>query len=201
MKGGSVDGNGYPFLCLIGCECLLGGRFEFPKLKVVINLAPSGIKKSGSHFDLAMAVSLKYRQKLSGPILDRIEVHKYVQPVDFLNLSAQEKGRSSAELRERVQRARRIQQDRFVGVANVNSNAQMSEAMIKQFCQLDSESTKLLRLAFEKFHYSARTYNKFLKTARTFADLEESDVIRKKDVSAALMSRDLDKDRRGMLVV
>ena len=144
---------------------------------------------------------LKYRQKLSGPILDRIEVHKYVQPVDFLNLSAQDKGRSSAELRERVQRARRIQQDRFAGVANVNSNAQMNEAMIKEFCQLDTESTKLLSLAFEKFHYSARTYNKFLKTARTFADLEESDVIRKKDVSAALMSRDLDKDRRGMLVV
>jgi len=144
---------------------------------------------------------LKYRQKLSGPILDRIEVHKYVQPVDFFNLSAQEKGRSSAELRERVQRARRIQQKRFVGVTNVNSNAQMSEAMIKEFCQLDSDSTKLLSLAFEKFHYSARTYNKFLKIARTFADLEESEVIRKKDVSAALMSRDLDKERSGMLVV
>lgn len=144
---------------------------------------------------------LKYRQKLSGPILDRIEIHKYVQPVNFLNLSAQEKGRSSNELRERVQKARRIQQERFVGVPNVNSNAQMSEAMIKEFCQLDSESTKLLSLAFEKFHYSARTYNKFLKTARTFADLEESDGIRKKDISAALMSRDLDKDRSGMLVV
>ena len=144
---------------------------------------------------------LKYRQKISGPILDRIEVHKYVQPVDFLNLSAQEKGRSSSELRERVQGARRIQQERFVGVSNVNSNAQMNEALIKEFCQLDAESINLLSLAFEKFQYSARTYNKFLKIARTFADLEEAEVIRKKDVAAALMSRDLDKDRSGMLVV
>ncbi|EHQ91849.1 YifB family Mg chelatase-like AAA ATPase [Desulfosporosinus youngiae] len=144
---------------------------------------------------------LKYRQKISGPILDRIEVHKYVQPVNFLNLSAQVKGRSSNELKEQVQKARRIQQERFSGIPSVNSNAQMTEAMIKEFCRLDLESTQLLSLAFDKFQYSARTYNKFLKTARTFADLEESDVIRKKDVSAALMSRDLDKDRSGMLVV
>lgn len=144
---------------------------------------------------------LKYRQKLSGPILDRIEVHKYVQPVDFLNLSGQEKGRSSAELRERVQRARGIQQERYAGVQNVNSNAQMNEAMIKEFCRLDSESTRLLSLAFEKFHYSARTYTKFLKIARTFADLEEAKDIRRQDISAALMSRDLDKDRSGMLVI
>lgn len=144
---------------------------------------------------------LKYRQKLSGPILYRIEVQKYVQPVDFVYLSSQEKGRSSAELRERVQRARLIQQERFAGTLNINSNAQMNEALIKEFCQLDAEGMKLLSLAFEKFHYSARTYNKFLKIARTFADLEESEMIRKKDVSAALMSRDLDKDRIGMFVV
>lgn len=144
---------------------------------------------------------LKYRQKISGPILDRIEVHKYVQPVDFLNLSSLQTGRSSAELRERVQRARTIQQARFAGIPIVNSNAQMNEAMIKEYCRLDSESTKLLHLAFEKFHYSARVYNKFLKIARTFADFEESPFIRKKDVSAALMGRDLDKDRSGMLVI
>lgn len=144
---------------------------------------------------------VKYRQKLSGPILDRIEVHKYVQPVDFLNLSTECKGRTSKELRERVQHARRIQQHRFEGISQVNSNAQMSEAMIKEFCQLDSDCIKLLSRAFERFNYSARTYNKFLKIARTFADLEESVAIRKQDISAALIARDLDKDRSGMLVV
>lgn len=144
---------------------------------------------------------LKYRQRLSGPILDRIEVHKYVQPVDFLNMSNQVQGQSSEDLRDRVQRARQIQQMRFDGIPNVNSNAQMNEAMIKEFCQLDSEGTRLLSLSFEKFKFSARTYTKFLKIARTFADLQESENIRKQDISSALMARDLEKDRSGMLVV
>lgn len=144
---------------------------------------------------------LKYRQKLSGPILDRIEVHKYVQPVDFLNLSTNSQGRTSRELREKVQKARLIQQNRFAKVKQVNSNAQMTESMIKEFCQLDSESIALLSRAFERFNYSARTYNKFLKIARTFADLEESEQIHKQHITAALMARDLDKDRSGMLVI
>lgn len=143
----------------------------------------------------------KYRQKLSGPILDRIEVHKYVQPVNFLNLSGQALGKSSQELRERVQQARLIQQLRFAGIPNVNSNAQMTEGMIKEFCELESDSLKLLSLAHERFQYSARTYNKFLKIARTFADLEGAAKLRKVDISAALMARDLDKDQRGMLVI
>lgn len=144
---------------------------------------------------------LKYRQKLSGPILDRIEVHKYVQPVSFLSPTEQDNGPRSKDLRERVQKARVIQEKRFEGVPYINSNAQMNEAMIKEFCGLDSESIRLLSLAFEKFQYSARTYNKFLKIARTFADLEASEHIRKQDISAALMARDMDKDRSGMLVV
>ena len=144
---------------------------------------------------------VKYRQKISGPILDRIEVHKYVQPVGFLNLSEQDNGPRSADLRARVQKARDIQQSRFAGVPYINSNAQMNEAMIKAYCRLESDSIRLLSLAFEKFQYSARTYNKFLKIARTFADLDASEHIRKPDISAALMARDMDKDRSGMLVV
>jgi magnesium chelatase family protein len=144
---------------------------------------------------------VKYRQKLSGPILDRIEVHKYVQPVGFLNLSEQDNGPRSVDLQERVQRARGIQQIRFEGVPYINSNAQMNETMIKAFCRLEADSIRLLSLAFEKFQYSARTYNKFLKIARTFADLEASEHIRRQDISAALMARDMDKDRSGMLVV
>ncbi|MGI1658542.1 MAG: YifB family Mg chelatase-like AAA ATPase [Desulfitobacterium sp.] len=143
----------------------------------------------------------KYRQKLSGPILDRIEVHKYVQPVDFFNLSSHESGKSSQELRQRIQLARKIQQRRFFAIPNINSNAQMNEAMIKEFCQLEPDSLKLLGLAHDKFHFSARTYNKFLKIARTFADLDESPTIRKVDIAAALMARDIDKDRQGMLII
>ena len=144
---------------------------------------------------------LKYRQKISGPILDRIDLQKYVHSVNYLELASQAKGKSSAELRERVQLARKIQQKRFAGIPAVNCNAQMTEALVKEFCQLDEGGNKLLQLAYEKFRYSARTFHKFLKLARTFADLDGSPEIRKQDVSGALLSRDLDKDQSRLLVV
>lgn len=143
---------------------------------------------------------VKYRQKLSGPILDRIDVQKYVQPVPFLSLASARKGPSSLELRERVQYARDIQTKRFVRSTGVSANAQMTEAMIKEFCQLEPDALRLLQLSFERFQYSARTHNKFLKIARTFADLEGSPQIRKKDMAAALMARDMDKEHTGMMV-
>ena len=77
---------------------------------------------------------LKYRQKLSGPILDRIDLQKYVQSVDFLDLSGQSSVKSSAELRERVESARQIQHKRYANTAGVNCNAQMTEALVKEFC-------------------------------------------------------------------
>lgn len=144
---------------------------------------------------------LKYRQKISGPILDRIDLQKYVHSVNYLKLSSQAKGQSSAELRERVQYARKIQQKRFANVQAVNCNAQMTESMVKEFCQLDDDGNKLLQLAYNKFRYSARTFHKFLKLARTLADLDASAQIRKQDVSGALLSRDLDKDQSRLLVV
>ncbi|UWG96975.1 YifB family Mg chelatase-like AAA ATPase [Dehalobacter sp. DCM] len=143
---------------------------------------------------------LKYRRKISGPILDRIDVQKYVHPVNFLSLSSPKTGKSSAELREQVQKAREIQSNRFKSSPKVNSNAQMNEALIKEHCELEAGARSLIHHAFEKYEFSARTYNKFLKLARTFADLNESKMIRRQDITAALMSRDLDKDRAGMLV-
>lgn len=117
---------------------------------------------------------LKYRQKISGPILDRIDIQKHVQPVEFMKLSAATKGSSSKELRERVETARIIQRERFRNISRVNCNAQMSPANLKEFCELEDEGQKLLQLAFERFNYSARSYHKFLKVARTFADMENS---------------------------
>lgn len=143
---------------------------------------------------------VKYRQKLSGPILDRIDVQKYVHPVPFLGLTSLRQGPSSSELRERVQFARDIQLERFAQVEGVVANTQMTEAMIKEFCQLEGDALRLLQLSFERFQYSARTHNKFLKIARTFADLEGSPHIRKTDMAAALMARDMDKEHTGMMV-
>ncbi|MDD2299689.1 MAG: YifB family Mg chelatase-like AAA ATPase, partial [Fermentimonas sp.] len=144
---------------------------------------------------------IKYRQRLSGPILDRMDIQKYVQPVNFVNLSSDFSGLSSKELRERVEFARNIQKKRFEKIDQINCNAQMGTTLIKEYCHLEEEGQKLLQLAHDRFKYSARTFHKFLKVARTFADMEGSIKIRKKDVSSALMARDLDKERAGMMVL
>lgn len=144
---------------------------------------------------------LKYRSKISGPILDRIDIQKYVQPVDFMNLSNYKKGRSSRELREIVENARQIQVNRYKNVSGVSCNAQMSPSLIKEFCILDEESKRILQLSYERFRYSARTYHKFLRLARTFADLDRSKNIRKEHIIKGLLCRDLDKEQSNMLVV
>lgn len=144
---------------------------------------------------------LKYRQKISGPILDRMDIQKYVRPVDFMNLSSYALGKTSKELRERVEFARDHQKKRFEGNKKVHCNAQMTNALIKEHCHLEKEGQKLLELAYDKFEYSARTFHKYLKVARTFADMEGSKKLRKKDVASALMSRDLDKDKYIMAVL
>ena len=144
---------------------------------------------------------LKYRQKISGPISDRIDIQKYVQPVDFINLSNFTNKVSSMELRERVETARKVQNERFKKYDNINCNAQMSQSLIKEYCVLEEESKKAMQLAYDKFKYSARSFHKYLKVARTFADMEGSKKIRKRDIFLALMARDMDKDNMQMNII
>jgi len=144
---------------------------------------------------------LQYRQKISGPIMDRMDIQKNLQPVNFLDLPVGAEGYSSAELREKVELARAVQYERFKKVPGINCNAQMSPAQVKEFCFLDNEAMELLRKAYERFHYSARSYHKFIKLARTLADLDGSMQIRRRDMAAALLARDLERDRAGMMVV
>lgn len=143
----------------------------------------------------------KYRQKLSGPILDRIDIQKYVKPVDFVKMSSQPTGVSSAELKERVNQARAIQKKRFKDVASVNCNAQMNNALLKEHCLIEKNGQKLMELAYGRFKYSARTFHKYLKVARTFADMDGAEKIRESDIAATLMCRDLDKDQTVMAVL
>jgi len=143
----------------------------------------------------------KYRNKISGPILDRIDIQKYVQPVNFMELSNYKEGRNSKELKGIVEKSRKIQAERFKNIDDVNCNAQMIPSLIKEFCILDSESQKILKLAYDRFNYSARTYHKFLKVARTIADIEESKNITKEHVLKALYCRDLEKEQAKMVIV
>ncbi len=144
---------------------------------------------------------LKYRQKLSGPIMDRIDIQNFVSQVDIMNLSSCSKGTKSEDLRKKVEESRNIRKVRFENYSGINCNAQMTPALIAEFCKIDEESKRLFKLAFDKFNYSARSFHKFLKIARTIADLEGENNINYSHVAKALMCREIDKDETTMEVV
>lgn len=134
----------------------------------------------------------RYLSKVSGPLLDRIDIHIEVPPVDFEKLSDTHKGESSAVIRERVEKARKIQQERFKGT-NVNCNAQMNAAMTREFCVASDAALKMLQLAFDKLGLSARAYDKILRVARTIADLDSSEIIEANHIAEAIQYRSLDR--------
>lgn len=138
----------------------------------------------------------RYKRRLSGPILDRMDIQKYVYAVDFMDLSQYVDSPSSDTLRDRVIKARAIQTERFKNTQGVSCNAQMTNALIQKYCLVDEEGKGLLEQAFKRFQYSARTYHKYLRIARTFADLDGVEHIRKVDIAAALSARDLEKSER-----
>lgn len=133
-----------------------------------------------------------YLSRISGPLLDRIDIHVEVPPVDFEKLNATEKAESSAAIRERVNRARAIQQQRFAGTGIV-SNAHIPAGKLKEYCVLSKEASSMLRIAFDAMGLSARAYDRLLKVSRTIADLDGSDVITETHVAEALQYRSLDR--------
>lgn len=144
---------------------------------------------------------IKYRGKISGPIMDRIDIQKQVHPVDFFGIDNQKPSRTSKELREIVTSTRKIQQERFAEEEGINCNAQMGTALIKKYCQLDKESLDYLRETSERYGYSARVIHKLLRLARTSADMNQRDNILFEDVQKVLSCRDLDQSNSKMLVV
>lgn len=144
---------------------------------------------------------IKYRGKISGPIMDRIDIQKEVHPVDYFGLNEKAPSMSSAEIRARVESARRIQQERYKGEEGINCNAQMSTSLIQKYCILDDESLRLLKETSEEYGYSARVIHKLLRLARTSADLDGVEMIRLMDVQKVLTCRDLDKSNSKMMVV
>jgi len=118
-----------------------------------------------------------------------------------MDLSTYNSNWTSSQLRERVEFSRDVQKKRFKGIDGVNCNAQMGQSLVKEYCSLDSECKDILQKVYDRYKYSARTFHKFLKVSRTFADIDGSKNIRKKDVIASVMSRDLEKDKTSMAVV
>ncbi len=136
----------------------------------------------------------RYLSKISGPLLDRIDIHIEVTPVPFDKLSEERRGESSVEIRKRVIEARNIQTQRFVELQNIHYNAQMGVQQIRTYCVLDSASKALLKTAMERLNLSARAYDRILKVSRTIADLEKSESILGDHISEAIQYRSLDRD-------
>ena len=136
----------------------------------------------------------RYLSKISGPLLDRIDIHIEVTPVPFDKLSEERKGESSLDIRKRVIKARDIQTKRFLELKNIHYNAQMGVKQIREYCELDTSSKELLKTAMERLNLSARAYDRILKVSRTIADLEGAISIQGSHISEAIQYRSLDRD-------
>ena len=136
----------------------------------------------------------KYMSKISGPLLDRIDIHIEVPAVKYKELSADVTGEKSETIRERVINARAIQLKRFVELDYIYTNGDMGSKEIRKFCKLDSSGEELLKLAMTKLGLSARAYDRILKVSRTIADLENSENIQPRHISEAIQYRSLDRE-------
>ena len=136
----------------------------------------------------------KYLNKISGPLLDRIDIQIEIVPVPFEKISEQQPGESSASIRERVIRARQIQTERFANYPRIHCNAQMTSKLLHQYAQPDSQGLQLLKNAMTRLNLSARAYDRILKVARTIADLEGSESIRSQHLAEAIGYRNLDRE-------
>jgi magnesium chelatase family protein len=137
----------------------------------------------------------KYLNKISGPLLDRIDLHVEVTPVPFSELSnTNKKGESSSAIRERVIKARELQAERYEGCAGIYANAQMSSKMLREICVINTAGEALLKRAMERLILSARAYDRILKVSRTIADLSDSTEIKPEHLAEAIQYRSLDRE-------
>ena len=138
----------------------------------------------------------KYLNRISGPMLDRLDLHVEVPPVDYASLNDKLPAETSAEIRERVNRARKIQNERYKGT-EITCNARLTPSLLRKYCVLSDEASKILKESFDKLGMSARTYDRILKVARTVADLAGSEIIDKPHIFTAIRFRSLDRKYWG----
>ena len=158
-----------------------------------MNPSPSGYFPDDPNNTSSQTEMQRYMNKLSGPLLDRIDIHIEVQKVEFEQLAEKRKGESSIEIRNRVLKAREIQAKRYKEL-DINYNAQMGPKEIEKYCDLDSTCQQLIKNAMEKLNLSARAYDRILKVARTIADLDDAENISPAHISEAIQYRSLDRD-------
>ena len=174
------------------------GTMTFPSqfmLVAAMNPTPDG-KMPGESRNSPREIQ-NYLGRISGPLLDRIDLHIEVPQVKFREMSSAQPGETSAQIRERVIAARKIQNARFAGKPKVTCNARMGQRELKAHCELDAATRELLKNAMTDYNLSARAYDRILKVARTIADLRGAQTISSDDVSEAIQYRSLDRQLWG----
>ena len=156
-----------------------------------MNPSPSGYFHTGLTTPME---TQRYLSKISGPLLDRIDLHIEVEPVPFDALAKKQLGESSEKIRKRVTAARQLQKTRFSSLPMVHYNAQMNAKQLRSFCRLDTAGEKLIKTAMDKLGLSARAYDRILKVARTIADLASSSAIHAEHIAEAIQYRSLDRE-------
>jgi magnesium chelatase family protein len=174
---------------------------DFPASFMLIasmNPCPCGFyNHPEKHCSCQPGVVGKYLNRISGPLLDRIDLHVEVTPVAFNELAAEETGEHSYIIRERVIQARKIQTERFKTKSGLYANAQMSTADVKKICNLNEASQQLLKHAMQRLNLSARAYDRIIKVSRTIADLDSSETIKTEHIAEAIQYRNLDREGWG----
>ena len=172
-------------------------NIEYPcsfMLIASMNPCPCGYYGDPTHHCVCTPGQIqRYMNKISGPLLDRIDIHCEIQAVPFAQLSQMQPGEPSANIRERVIAARKIQEERFKPYKGIHCNAMMSEKMLHEFAEPDAASLDMLRLAMERLKLSARAYSRILKVARTIADLAGSEKVESMHIAEAIGYRNLDR--------
>jgi len=168
------------------------GRFM---LAAAMNPCPCGYFSDPYHECQCTPISIqRYHGKISGPLLDRIDIHIEVPALKYDELSTRDMGEPSEKIRERINQARKMQLERFRKRKKIFCNAHMEARDIRKFCPIDEAGEALLKSAIEKFGLSARAYDKVLKVARTIADLENSENIKTQHIAEAIQYRSLDRN-------
>ena len=174
------------------------GTMTFPSqfmLVAAMNPTPDGKMPGESHCSPREIQT--YLNRVSGPLLDRVDIHVEVPAVKFREITAERTGEPSAQIRERVVAARQRQQERFKGKKHITCNARMGTKELKAFCVLDEATLELLKMAMAELKLSARAYDRILKVARTIADLAGAEKITSEHISEAIQFRSLDRQVWG----